>query len=271
MVVTSATTCFNDDDVVYLARPKAWEIFFEPGANVAKLRRCSVEPASCLVPKVALGPHNMACLDASAMLTRKVSRVDSSHDVKSSYGTVLSTASSLDVGPVTPPALRVDVAASQDPSQDLALEELTDEPITDELRSSDTTVMVRDIPCKVNYERMMSELKSLGFDGRYDFLYFPKSLRDRKSNRCFCFVNFESPDVAMLFVTKFAKFRFEGIQSQNFARVGRAMVQGRKANVSQASSARNRVQFKADAAGLRVQARGTDEVSLKELNENVAM
>eukprot|EP00928_Gymnodinium_smaydae_P076875 TRINITY_DN5997_c0_g1_i2.p1 TRINITY_DN5997_c0_g1~~TRINITY_DN5997_c0_g1_i2.p1 ORF type:complete len:249 (-),score=24.50 TRINITY_DN5997_c0_g1_i2:98-844(-) len=248
MVVTGTTSSIEDDDVVYSARPGAWEVFFEPGSNVAKLRRCSIELASCLVPKVTSGPHSMACLDTFAMSPRKASRVDTSHYAESSHGAVTSPASSLDVGAVTPQALSNKVAASQN----LSSFELNDKPITEELQSSDTTVMVRDIPCKVGYVRMMIELKSLGFDGCYDFLYFPKSLRDRHSNRGFCFINFQTPDAAMLFVTKFAMHQFDGIQSQKSARVGRAMVQGRKANVTQLMSARNRVQFKSDAAGLRV-------------------
>eukprot|EP00928_Gymnodinium_smaydae_P049965 TRINITY_DN3356_c1_g3_i1.p1 TRINITY_DN3356_c1_g3~~TRINITY_DN3356_c1_g3_i1.p1 ORF type:complete len:204 (+),score=20.08 TRINITY_DN3356_c1_g3_i1:1-612(+) len=193
-------------------------------ANVAKLQRCNIERSLCFVHGVVSGMHAMTRRDYNVLSPRKVLRLHA-RDNKTSHA-----------APTPLPAH----------ANELALHELPDG-----ISPSDTTVIVRDIPCRVGYERMMVELKHLGLDGCYDFIYFPKSLRDRKCNRGFCFINFMSPDALRRFVMQFTGYRFESIQSPKSARIGRASVQGRRATIAQLIGARNRVVFKADPAGLR--------------------
>eukprot|EP00928_Gymnodinium_smaydae_P077317 TRINITY_DN6059_c0_g1_i1.p1 TRINITY_DN6059_c0_g1~~TRINITY_DN6059_c0_g1_i1.p1 ORF type:complete len:211 (-),score=21.12 TRINITY_DN6059_c0_g1_i1:188-820(-) len=208
------TSSFNDDETC-MAKLRVWKTFFELYAEVPNLRRCSSEPASEL---------------ASCSRLSSIPRcVTSTHGETS--GAV--TASPLNDSNGTAP---LDTGSVE---------------LTDKLRSGDKTVLFRNIPCKIGYERIMRELSHVGLDGRYDFLYLPKSVRDRHSNRGFCFINFMNTEDVELFVKKFTN-RFEGVQSQKFARVGRANVQGRKENVACLLASRNRVEFKADPVGLRV-------------------
>eukprot|EP00928_Gymnodinium_smaydae_P007593 TRINITY_DN12720_c1_g1_i1.p1 TRINITY_DN12720_c1_g1~~TRINITY_DN12720_c1_g1_i1.p1 ORF type:complete len:219 (+),score=21.51 TRINITY_DN12720_c1_g1_i1:90-746(+) len=212
------TSSFNDDETCMVTL-RVWKTFFELHASVPKIRRCSSEPALHFVPDVTRtsGHRNKPELGASR-----------------NFDTTQASAN--------PPLMNDDAATSPDP--DPAEQ-------TDALRPSDRTVMVRDIPCKVGYKRMMAELKSLGLDGCYDFLFFPKSTRDRHFNRGFCFINFMSPEAVSFFVARFARYQFEGIESRKVARIGRAHVQGRKENMARLIAARNRVEFKANPAGLR--------------------
>eukprot|EP00928_Gymnodinium_smaydae_P009132 TRINITY_DN13379_c0_g1_i1.p1 TRINITY_DN13379_c0_g1~~TRINITY_DN13379_c0_g1_i1.p1 ORF type:complete len:239 (-),score=30.38 TRINITY_DN13379_c0_g1_i1:289-1005(-) len=235
MKATSTISSFNDDGTACSARQQVWKMFFEPGASVAKLGRCSIELASCCVPKASSEQGNISRFDDLPLSSAKSRGSDANRDVELLHGAA------------TPPSLNLDIAAAPD----VAFVEPTDTPISEALRPSDTTVLVRHIPCKVGYKRMMLELKSLGLDGCYDFLYLPKSRRDRHSNRGFCFVNFTSLDAVTHFSTKFANYQFADIQSQKLACVGRASVQGLKANVARLISVSNRVEFKTDAVGLR--------------------
>eukprot|EP00928_Gymnodinium_smaydae_P078271 TRINITY_DN62084_c0_g1_i1.p1 TRINITY_DN62084_c0_g1~~TRINITY_DN62084_c0_g1_i1.p1 ORF type:complete len:102 (-),score=6.47 TRINITY_DN62084_c0_g1_i1:96-401(-) len=98
---------------------------------------------------------------------------------------------------------------------------------------------------------MMAELKSVGVDGRYDYLYIPRSHRDRRSFQGYCFINFMVPEATTLFMTMFANHQFEGINSEKAVHFDRAEVQGREANVALLRSGRKRVEFRADPSGLR--------------------
>eukprot|EP00928_Gymnodinium_smaydae_P026073 TRINITY_DN20576_c0_g1_i2.p1 TRINITY_DN20576_c0_g1~~TRINITY_DN20576_c0_g1_i2.p1 ORF type:complete len:281 (-),score=43.17 TRINITY_DN20576_c0_g1_i2:185-1027(-) len=119
------------------------------------------------------------------------------------------------------------------------------------LSPGDTTVMVRDLPCKVGYERMMAELKSFGFDGLYDFIFFPTSRFGRSSYKGFCFINFMTRDAVDLFVSKFADYRFAGISSKKAVRLDRAEIQGREANMAILRTSGKRVEYRENPEGLR--------------------
>eukprot|EP00928_Gymnodinium_smaydae_P060774 TRINITY_DN44573_c0_g1_i1.p1 TRINITY_DN44573_c0_g1~~TRINITY_DN44573_c0_g1_i1.p1 ORF type:complete len:134 (-),score=12.22 TRINITY_DN44573_c0_g1_i1:67-468(-) len=83
---------------------------------------------------------------------------------------------------------------------------------------SRTTVIVRDLPCKVDCARMVAELSSLGFDGCYDEITFPRKIRKGKESCLgYGFVKFASEKSAALFIVKFDGHRFEGIDSQKAA------------------------------------------------------
>eukprot|EP00928_Gymnodinium_smaydae_P065629 TRINITY_DN48732_c0_g1_i1.p1 TRINITY_DN48732_c0_g1~~TRINITY_DN48732_c0_g1_i1.p1 ORF type:complete len:304 (+),score=33.50 TRINITY_DN48732_c0_g1_i1:80-991(+) len=82
------------------------------------------------------------------------------------------------------------------------------------------TVLVRDVPCRVGCERMMAELKLLGFDGCYNFINFPiKHRRGKDSGMGYGFVNFMDETTAGRFMTQFANYRFKDICSEKEASV----------------------------------------------------
>eukprot|EP00928_Gymnodinium_smaydae_P098639 TRINITY_DN9213_c0_g1_i2.p1 TRINITY_DN9213_c0_g1~~TRINITY_DN9213_c0_g1_i2.p1 ORF type:complete len:206 (+),score=38.68 TRINITY_DN9213_c0_g1_i2:70-618(+) len=92
-----------------------------------------------------------------------------------------------------------------------------------------TTLMLRNVPCKVNLEIMEVVLMQLGFEGKYDYLYFPT--RKSGSNLGFGFVNFRTEDDAVQFDAAFTGYVFGGIQSNKQCYVTIAAVQGREANL----------------------------------------
>eukprot|EP00928_Gymnodinium_smaydae_P066336 TRINITY_DN4935_c1_g3_i1.p1 TRINITY_DN4935_c1_g3~~TRINITY_DN4935_c1_g3_i1.p1 ORF type:complete len:227 (+),score=29.13 TRINITY_DN4935_c1_g3_i1:85-765(+) len=222
---------FFDDDMVCAGKLCVWTMSFEEDASVAKLRRCSIEPSACVAADGPSKLHGVTRHDTLDVSPRDASRLRTMRIAETLHATNM------------PMFVSVKVAASPD---------LAHGEVFDELLPGDTTIMARDIPCKVGYERMMVELERLGLDGCYDFIYFPKSLRDRNSNRGFCFINFMNSAAVGVFVAKFRNFQFEGIKSQKAVRIGRANTQGRIANVVQLQAVRNRVLFKADPVGVRV-------------------
>eukprot|EP00928_Gymnodinium_smaydae_P026577 TRINITY_DN20825_c0_g2_i2.p2 TRINITY_DN20825_c0_g2~~TRINITY_DN20825_c0_g2_i2.p2 ORF type:complete len:187 (+),score=43.73 TRINITY_DN20825_c0_g2_i2:141-701(+) len=100
-----------------------------------------------------------------------------------------------------------------------------------EMDSEFTTVMVRNVPCRVSEERMDLELELLGFANTYDYLYFPA--RKNKSTIGYGFINFLTSDTAANFVKVFNGYSFPGTNSTKQCYVTRADIQGREANLAQ--------------------------------------
>eukprot|EP00928_Gymnodinium_smaydae_P089127 TRINITY_DN7312_c0_g2_i2.p1 TRINITY_DN7312_c0_g2~~TRINITY_DN7312_c0_g2_i2.p1 ORF type:complete len:225 (+),score=45.65 TRINITY_DN7312_c0_g2_i2:73-747(+) len=115
-----------------------------------------------------------------------------------------------------------------------------------------TTVVVLGLPSKVGLERMMAELKLLGFDGCYTFLNFPI---DRKHGRCcflgYGFINFMNEDIAAKFMAIFDDYRFPDINSEKVVHVSLAKVQGQPANKKRLYSSKKNNAYKADSNGLK--------------------
>eukprot|EP00928_Gymnodinium_smaydae_P089126 TRINITY_DN7312_c0_g2_i1.p1 TRINITY_DN7312_c0_g2~~TRINITY_DN7312_c0_g2_i1.p1 ORF type:complete len:226 (+),score=46.66 TRINITY_DN7312_c0_g2_i1:73-750(+) len=115
-----------------------------------------------------------------------------------------------------------------------------------------TTVAVLGLPTKVGPERMMAELKLLGFDGCYTFLNFPI---DRKHGRCsflgYGFINFMNEDIAAKFMDIFDDYRFPDINSEKVVHVSLAKVQGQPANKKRLYSSKKNNAYKVDSCGLR--------------------
>eukprot|EP00928_Gymnodinium_smaydae_P066329 TRINITY_DN4935_c0_g1_i3.p1 TRINITY_DN4935_c0_g1~~TRINITY_DN4935_c0_g1_i3.p1 ORF type:complete len:240 (+),score=26.57 TRINITY_DN4935_c0_g1_i3:66-722(+) len=208
---------------IYNAHLRVRNTFYEIYVDEPKIRRCKSEPAVCFV------------FDANG--TNGVPPTPNSIVNQKDTASIVNLAKSSDTCEVMGPLL----------------------PLTEQhgmttllkLAPCDTTVMVRDLPCKVGYERMMAELKSVGLDGCYDFIYCPKSTRNRSAFKGYCFINLMSRGAVEIFVIEFANRQFEGIRSEKAVHIDRAEVQGREANVAHLRSARNRVAFKSDPAGLR--------------------
>eukprot|EP00928_Gymnodinium_smaydae_P082869 TRINITY_DN6613_c1_g7_i1.p1 TRINITY_DN6613_c1_g7~~TRINITY_DN6613_c1_g7_i1.p1 ORF type:complete len:169 (+),score=30.57 TRINITY_DN6613_c1_g7_i1:77-583(+) len=92
------------------------------------------------------------------------------------------------------------------------------------------TLMLRDIPCKVDEERIESVLREQGFAGTYDYLYDPKS-KSNGNTVGYCFVNFLDLEDASRFRTIFDGYTFSGSQSKKKCHVTTADIQGREANI----------------------------------------
>eukprot|EP00928_Gymnodinium_smaydae_P026030 TRINITY_DN20550_c0_g1_i1.p1 TRINITY_DN20550_c0_g1~~TRINITY_DN20550_c0_g1_i1.p1 ORF type:complete len:207 (+),score=34.96 TRINITY_DN20550_c0_g1_i1:44-664(+) len=94
-----------------------------------------------------------------------------------------------------------------------------------------TTYMLRHVPCKVTSHAMRVELKKRGFEGTYDFMYFPT--RRNTSGVGYGFVNFVNAEHAAKFKDVFEGYAFPGTNSRKRCCVVPAEVQGLEANVKQ--------------------------------------
>eukprot|EP00928_Gymnodinium_smaydae_P091890 TRINITY_DN75651_c0_g1_i1.p1 TRINITY_DN75651_c0_g1~~TRINITY_DN75651_c0_g1_i1.p1 ORF type:complete len:298 (+),score=33.72 TRINITY_DN75651_c0_g1_i1:54-947(+) len=114
------------------------------------------------------------------------------------------------------------------------------------------TFMVCDLPGKVGEKRMMIQLKAMGFDGCYDYLYFPKRKRNWQGGEGYCFINFMSSEVALRFKAGFNGYCFGDTNSTKRARVELAEIQGRQANISVFTSKTQRPKYITDVNGIRL-------------------
>lgn len=92
-----------------------------------------------------------------------------------------------------------------------------------------TTVMVRHIPGKYTQQKLMREINSAGFLGKYDFFYLPMQMQSR-GNRSFAFVNFVSPEAAEAFYHTFHGRRLRHFRAGQAVTVAPADVQGFEQN-----------------------------------------
>jgi hypothetical protein len=92
-----------------------------------------------------------------------------------------------------------------------------------------TTVMIRHIPCKYSQRKLMREINSAGFLGRYDFFYLPMDPRSH-ANRGFAFLNFVVPDIAEDFYRMFHGSRLKHFNSDKVIAVMPADLQGFEQN-----------------------------------------
>eukprot|EP00928_Gymnodinium_smaydae_P093742 TRINITY_DN7804_c0_g1_i1.p1 TRINITY_DN7804_c0_g1~~TRINITY_DN7804_c0_g1_i1.p1 ORF type:complete len:226 (-),score=31.98 TRINITY_DN7804_c0_g1_i1:218-895(-) len=219
-----------DDDKKYAVELRVRNTFYELYAYEPSMVRCKSEPALSFAPGLRSRPE-----------------VQCSPELAGSQNGVTSVvASAAASAPVT---ISSKSCRARSPSQ-LQPEQHTEmKPF--ELSPYDTTIMVRDLPCMVGYQRMMLELKSLGLDGCYDYIFFPKSYHDKNSFKGFCFINFMTREALEFFMAEFAEHNFEDICSEKKVCFGRADVQGLEANLLVVKSSRKRVEFRADPAGLR--------------------
>lgn len=71
-----------------------------------------------------------------------------------------------------------------------------------------TTMMVRNIPCRVKQEEFMQAIDQLGFSQeKYDFFYLPLDRR-RRTNLGYAFINFKDQDIAAQFRARMYQYRF---------------------------------------------------------------
>eukprot|EP00928_Gymnodinium_smaydae_P043454 TRINITY_DN29103_c1_g1_i1.p1 TRINITY_DN29103_c1_g1~~TRINITY_DN29103_c1_g1_i1.p1 ORF type:complete len:162 (-),score=26.00 TRINITY_DN29103_c1_g1_i1:378-863(-) len=106
----------------------------------------------------------------------------------------------------------------------------------DSNQDQDTTLMLRNIPCKVQTEWLQEELRKLGFEGTYDVIHIPT--RKNKSNLGYGFINFISPEHARRFADAVVGHMFSGSGSVKRCYVTKAAFQGREAALRGAASTR---------------------------------
>eukprot|EP00928_Gymnodinium_smaydae_P099691 TRINITY_DN9584_c0_g1_i1.p1 TRINITY_DN9584_c0_g1~~TRINITY_DN9584_c0_g1_i1.p1 ORF type:complete len:260 (-),score=30.06 TRINITY_DN9584_c0_g1_i1:148-927(-) len=114
------------------------------------------------------------------------------------------------------------------------------------------TFMVCDLPCIVGEKRLMIELYSMGFDGCYDYLYFPKRNLFSSAGEGYCFINFMSVELAHRFKAAFEGYQFFNIESTKRVRVEVAELQGREANLCLFSHGRKNRKYICNVNGIRV-------------------
>ncbi|CAE8644163.1 unnamed protein product [Polarella glacialis] len=97
-----------------------------------------------------------------------------------------------------------------------------------------SSIMVYNIPCRVQQSQLSDVVDNLGFAGKYNFLYLPYSGRPctgSLSNLGYGFVNFTEDDDAARFTTSFAGYQFKEIKSEKVSSSRLADVQGFVENI----------------------------------------
>jgi hypothetical protein len=97
-----------------------------------------------------------------------------------------------------------------------------------------STLMVCNLPCRVNQHDLVSVVETLGFLPVVDFLHVPaggRGARSSQSNFGYGFINFVSPGEAAIFKDVFEGYRFEGFASTKYVKIKPAVVQGLVKNI----------------------------------------
>lgn len=68
-----------------------------------------------------------------------------------------------------------------------------------------TTLMVRNLPCKLSQEGLAKAADELGFTGTYDLVYIPRGASNFVG---YGFINFRTPDAASRFASVFSQYSF---------------------------------------------------------------
>mmetsp|Transcript_61728 Transcript_61728/g.180373 ORF Transcript_61728/g.180373 Transcript_61728/m.180373 type:complete len:520 (+) Transcript_61728:264-1823(+) len=102
-----------------------------------------------------------------------------------------------------------------------------------EARSTDTTVMLRNIPNKYSREMLIKQLR-VDFHGKFDFMYLPIDFKN-KCNVGYAFINFRTAEACEKFVEDFhgvdVRKCLPGLNSKKVVEVTPARVQGLQENV----------------------------------------
>lgn len=98
-----------------------------------------------------------------------------------------------------------------------------------------TTLMIRNVPCRVTQQMMADIIDQTVFKEKYNFLYVPSASplpqAGNGSNLGYGFINFPDPEDAMAFHTAFTGYRFEETTSSKLCVIVPAHIQGLENNV----------------------------------------
>lgn len=98
--------------------------------------------------------------------------------------------------------------------------------ICKDANSEAVTMMLCNIPCRLGHDDIVEAIVSVGFAGRYDFVYLPNRNGKRDANIGYAFVNFQNQHDADCFADTFQDFRFAGTNSSKRCTVKPAHHQG---------------------------------------------
>mmetsp|Transcript_73343 Transcript_73343/g.185198 ORF Transcript_73343/g.185198 Transcript_73343/m.185198 type:complete len:356 (+) Transcript_73343:69-1136(+) len=109
------------------------------------------------------------------------------------------------------------------------------------LKKGTTTVMIRNIPASVTQKDLIHELTQGGYHDWFDFCYAPRQDFHSRQYSGFAFVNFVTTQAAEDFAQNWHNsYQFGMSPPDKKVNVSRAAVQGREANIANASSHRFR-------------------------------
>jgi len=94
-----------------------------------------------------------------------------------------------------------------------------------------TSLMLCNLPCRLTQQQLAGIIESLGFGGKYDFMYLPASRGS--ANLGYGFVNFKTPEDATRFSAAFTNYRVLHSRSTKVFSVKPARLQGRAALMEQ--------------------------------------
>jgi hypothetical protein len=91
--------------------------------------------------------------------------------------------------------------------------------------ASQTTVMIRGIPCGFTQEQLLDQINQAGFEGKYDFFYLPRA-GNSHSNLGYAFVNFTTPALAVACANTLHGVSLDPLRSAKVCRIFPAHIQG---------------------------------------------
>jgi len=100
-----------------------------------------------------------------------------------------------------------------------------------------TTLMIRNMPCRLKQSDVVSELDFYGFGGTYDWLYMPSNLtvasKGKGQGKGYAFVNFIKPEFATRFKEEWHRARRWRMSRRSVLDISVAVVQGKEKNIEQ--------------------------------------
>jgi len=126
--------------------------------------------------------------------------------------------------------------AQQDNDKDDVTEEKAgddDEALTPETCNQETSLMICNIPCRITQRQLAAVVNSLGFEGKYNFLYAPRARGGSSPCIGYSFINFNSCEDVPGFIRAFTGYQFEGTVSKKRCIVKKARIQGLVGNTDQ--------------------------------------
>lgn len=110
-----------------------------------------------------------------------------------------------------------DFCADQADFLDEVMPQVMPQVVPDEGASSapprSTSLMICNIPCRTTQKQLAAAVDSLGFAGKYDFLYIPRARGGSSPSIGYGFVNLFSPEDVHSFTSAITGYKFEGSQS----------------------------------------------------------
>jgi hypothetical protein len=91
-----------------------------------------------------------------------------------------------------------------------------------------STMMLCNLPCRLEDRDVVAAIKSVGYAGKYEFVYVPQRRRNNKrsGNMGYAFVHFSDPETARAFADAFQNFKFQRTTSTKSCVVKPAHIQG---------------------------------------------